>query len=130
MPVIMGRKTYESMGKPLQGRTNIVITRQADWIQEGVVVVPSIEAALQAARALAVKKVFIIGGGELYKQTLPLADTVFMTRVETQLDGDTYFPELLPSEWRLDWEESFPADAKHAYAYRFQEWTRMKEVSK
>lgn len=124
MPVVMGRKTFESMGKPLAGRTNIVITRQTDWHPEGVVVVHSLPEALAEARQLAVKKVYVVGGGDLYRQTLPLADTVFLTRVQTVIDGDTFFPALAESDWQLDWEISFPADAKHAYAYLFQEWTR------
>jgi dihydrofolate reductase len=127
MPVVMGRKTFESMGKPLAGRTNIVITRQLDWNPEGVVVVHSLPEALQAAEKLSVKKVFIVGGGDLYRQTLPLADTVFLTRVHTHIDGDTFFPELSEADWQLDWEISFPADAKHAFAYQFQEWTRKKQ---
>jgi dihydrofolate reductase len=128
MPVIMGRKTFVSMGKPLLGRTNIVVTRQQDWQAPGVEVVGSLSEAITAAARLDVKRAFVIGGGQIYAEALPLADTLFLTRVHTQLDGDTFFPAFSTDEWVLDWEESFPADSKHAYPYTFQEWTRKRKA--
>ena len=93
-PIVMGRKTYESIGRPLPGRTSIVITRQPDFGPEGVVVVDSLERALQAARELD-SEVFVIGGGEIYAQALPRADRVYLTKVLAEFpQADTFFPEL------------------------------------
>lgn len=126
MPVAMGRKTFESLsGKALNGRLNIVITRQTDWKADNVSTVNSIEAAIELAAHQDYKELYIIGGAEIYAQSLPIADVVYMTRVETVLEGDSFFPEL-GSEWELYSEESFPADAKHAYAFRFQVWKKFK----
>ena len=124
MPVIMGRKTYESLGKPLAGRTNIIITRKKDWQPEGVIVTDSLEKSLTAAAATDAREVFIIGGGEIYEQTLPLAQKVYLTRVHTIVEGDTYFPVLKESEWELFSQLDFTTDEKHAYAYSFQVWNR------
>jgi dihydrofolate reductase len=126
MPVIMGRKTFESMGKPLAGRTNIVITRQKDWTAEGAIAVQSLEDALQAAADTDAKEAFVIGGGEIYRQSLPKAQRVYLTRVHTTLDGDTYFPALPAEEWELQSQLDCPADEKHAYSYSFQTWQRKK----
>lgn len=102
-PLIMGRKTYESIGRPLPGRTNIVVTRQSDFAPEGVVVVASLEAALKHAKMIAaqdgVDEVFINGGGELYAQAMPLADRLYVTHVEAEPDGDTFFPDIAEDEW-------------------------------
>lgn len=124
MPVIMGRKTFESLaGKALTGRLNIVITRQKDWHATGVLVANSVEAAIALAKEQAYREVYIIGGAEIYKQTLPLADTVYLTRVDAIIEGDSYFPEL-SSEWKLSSQESFNADKKHAYPFHFQVWEK------
>lgn len=123
-PVIMGRKTYESLGKPLAGRTNIVITRQADWKADGTIVVSSLEEALKAAAATDAREAFVIGGGEIFKQALPIADKIVLTRVHTVIDGDAFFPELSPADWEMEWHQDFEADEKHAYAYSFQIWRR------
>ena len=124
MPVIMGRKTYESLGKPLTGRTNIVITRQQDWQPEGVRVVHDIKEAMAAAAETDAKEAFVIGGGEIYKQTLPITNRVYLTRVHTILEGDTFFPEINAAGWDLLSQLDFTADAKHAYDYSFQVWRR------
>ncbi|WP_205512451.1 dihydrofolate reductase [Longitalea arenae] len=124
MPVIMGRKTYESLGKPLAGRTNIIITRQQQWQPEGVIVVHDIEEAKAAAAATDAKEAFIIGGGEIYRQTLPITQRVYLTRVHASVEGDTYFPELNTADWELLSQLDFTADEKHAYAYSFQVWQR------
>ena len=124
MPVIMGRKTFESFGKPLAGRTNIVITRRDDWQAEGVVKVKSLEEALQAAEQTDAKEAFIIGGGEIFRQSFPMADKIYITRVHTQLDGDAFFPEIKEGEWQLFSNLDCSADARHAYAYSFQLWKR------
>lgn len=125
MPVIMGRKTFESMNsKPLNGRLNIVITRQQGWSAAGVEVAHSLEEAVQIATNHHYKECFVIGGGDIYRQALPLAQRVYLTRVETVIDGDTFFPELSSEEWTLSSEKAFSPDEKHAYAYRFQVWEK------
>ena len=126
MPVIMGRKTFESLsGKALNGRLNIVITRQKDWNAENVAVVNSIAAAYELAAQQDYKEVYVIGGAEIYAQTLPKADIVYLTRVNTIIDADSFFPTL-GEEWKLYSEEPFNADAKHAFAFTFQVWKRIK----
>ncbi len=124
MPVIMGRKTFDSLGKPLAGRTNIVITRQGDWQKEGVVAVHSLEEGVREAAALDVRECFVIGGGQIYKAAMPMAGRVYLTRVMTTLEGDTFFPEMREEDWELSSCRSFPADAKHTYPYRFEIWQR------
>jgi len=107
-PVIMGRKTYESIGRPLPGRTNIVITRQADWCgADGVIVVGSVDEAIAAAEKAAAKLVnppeeaMVIGGAEIYRQALPLTERIYLTRIEADVEGDASFPDLHSSQWRL-----------------------------
>lgn len=124
MPVIMGRKTFESLGKPLAGRTNIVITRQSAWQPEGAIVVHDINEAMTAAAGTDAKEAFIIGGGTIYKQTLPLTRRVYLTRVHTTIEGDAYFPEMNKADWELLSQLDFKADEKHAYDYSFQVWQR------
>jgi dihydrofolate reductase len=124
MPVIMGRKTFESLGKPLAGRTNIVMTRDKDWSAEGTRVAPDMQQAMKTAAETDAKEIFVIGGGEIFKQVLPQANRVYLTRVHAKLEGDTYFPELPASEWKLLTQLDFEADAKHRYGYSFQVWQR------
>ena len=124
MPIIMGRKTYESFGKPLPGRTNIVITRSGDWKAEGVITVKSLEEALQAAEETDAQEAFIIGGGEIFRQAFAMADKIYITRVHTQLEGDAFFPAIEETEWQLFSNLDCPADDRHAYAYSFQLWKR------
>lgn len=124
MPVIMGRKTYDSLGKPLKGRTNIVITRQQDWAAEDVIVTSSLEDAIKAAAETDANEAFVIGGGEIFKQALPLTTRIVLTRVHTVIEGDAFFPELDPDTWEMEWHQDHEADEKHAYAYSFQIWRR------
>jgi len=124
MPVIMGRKTFESLGKPLTGRTNIVITRKTDWKQEGTIVVKSLDEAIKQAADTDAKEAFVIGGGEIYKEAVPFADKIYLTRVHTTVEGDTSFPAMQDNEWKLFSNMDFEADARHAYAYSFQVWDR------
>ncbi len=127
MIVVMGRITYEDMGKPLPGRINIVITRNEDWQREDVFVAKDIEEALKLAVDFDGKEIFIIGGGEIYKQTMPLADRIYITRVHAELEGDTYFPEMDASVWELKNEENHAADEEHAFAFSFQTWEKKQE---
>lgn len=116
--LIMGRKTYDSLGRPLPGRTSIVISRQASLaLPPEVIVVHSLAAALD--RASRDDSPFVIGGGEIYAQALPLAERLFVTWVEAAIEGDTFFPAWNPGEWRLVAEERHSADAKNQYDYTF-----------
>ncbi|MBN8877976.1 MAG: dihydrofolate reductase [Chitinophagaceae bacterium] len=124
MPVIMGRKTFESLGKPLGGRTNIVLTRNSGWKAQGVTTVKNLDDALFLAKEMDVKEVMVIGGGEIYKMAMPKAGRIHITRVEADLEGDAYFPEIDPLLWKLVSREDHPADEKHQYAYSFQVWER------
>jgi dihydrofolate reductase len=125
MPVIMGRKTFESVNKPLPGRFNYVVTRQQGWTAEGVNVASDITAAIKQAEGTNCKELFIIGGGEIYRQSMDIADKIYITRVQADLDGDVFFPEIDESKWQLTANRDLPADAKHAYAYSFQTWERI-----
>jgi dihydrofolate reductase len=124
MPVIMGRKTFEAVNKPLPGRFNIVITRQPDWKADGVITAVDLQDALKKAGATNCNEIFVIGGGEIYKQAMEIADKIYMTRVHTSLDGDTFFPEIDEAYWKIDSLQEFTADEKHAFAYSFQTWER------
>lgn len=111
-PVIMGRKTWESLGRPLPGRRNIVITRNAGYTAGGAEVASS----LQAALALASDEANIIGGGEIYRQAMEMADRLHVTHVLAEIDGDTYFPPIEPESWKPVFEEEVPAGEKDVYA--------------
>jgi dihydrofolate reductase len=121
MPVIMGRKTFESLGQPLKGRLNVVITRKKDWSPPGVVVANNLEAAFKAARDADTKEMFILGGGEVYAQSIKKANKIHLTRVHGNFDGDTVFP-VLDSSWNLSYRVDFPADEKHAYPFSIEIW--------
>ena len=124
-PVIMGRKTFESVNKPLPGRTNIVVTTKPDWKAEGVITVNNLEDGVKKAAETNSKQAFIIGGGEIYKQSMDIADSIYITRVHAHLDGDTFFPVIDESKWQLTSNEDFAADDKHAYKYSFQIWKKI-----
>ena len=126
-PVIMGRKTYESVNKPLPGRTNIVVTTKADWHSDGATTVATIEEGIKKAAETNSKQIFIIGGGEIYKQSMNLADSIYITRVHATLDGDTFFPAIDANKWKLTSNEDFPVDDKHAYSYSFQVWEKIRD---
>jgi dihydrofolate reductase len=129
MPVIMGRKTYESMAsEPLPGRFNFVITRSRDWDAGNpkVVVVGSLEEALRRAGETDCKEVFVAGGGQIYAEALPVADKIYLTRVHAVVEGDAFFPVFSEREWELISNADFPVDEKHAYSYSFQVWQRKK----
>jgi dihydrofolate reductase len=123
-PILMGRKTFESIGRPLPGRTNIVITRNESYTAEGCVVVHSIEAALKAAADS--EEVMVIGGAEFYRQVLPYAGTLYITRVTGEFEGDTFFPELDDAEWHEVERSDFEADEKNPHAYSFVRLDRVR----
>jgi len=142
MPVVMGRKTYDALaGEPLPGRFNFVITRNKDWDphnarktaslgniarSEKVRVVSSLETAIEGARETDCKEVFVIGGGEIYEQSMSIAHKIYLTRVHTVVEGDAYFPVIEEGLWQLTSNLDFPVDEKHAFAYSFQVWERKK----
>jgi dihydrofolate reductase len=127
MPVVMGRKTFESLGKPLAGRKNIVITHNKDWKQEGAAVVHSVEDAIEKAREFGVKEIFVIGGAEIFKTVMERANRVYLTRIHHRFEGDAYFPELPPTDWNLVKNRFCAADEKNKYAHSFQVWERKNE---
>jgi dihydrofolate reductase len=114
-PVIMGRRTFESIGKPLPDRRNIVMTRQADYAAKGCEVVSSVDEALELVRGTA--EVMIIGGGQVYRDFIPHADRIYLTRVQADVEGDTYFPEIDGAGWQLMTSEHHAADDRHAYEF-------------
>ena len=122
-PIVMGRLTWESIGRPLPGRQNIVVTRQADFIADGCDVVASPAAALAAAGDAG--EIMIIGGSQLYELFLPKADRLYVTRVHAEVEGDAFFPEIDESEWRLVNDEPHRADDRNAFAYSFRTYERI-----
>lgn len=116
-PIVMGRRTFESIGKPLPGRTNIVVSRQPGLAITGTVVAASLDAALAAAGA--VHETVIIGGAEIFRQALPRTDTIHLTRVHARVPGDIVFPEIDPAQWRESAVEHHAADERHQYAFTF-----------
>ncbi len=125
-PLIMGRKTYESIGRALPGRRNIVITSQK-ITYPGCEVVPSLEEALKAVEHDPSGEAFIFGGGDVYRQALPMTDRVYMTRVHGQLEGDVTFPELPADQWTLTASEKHEKDERHVYAFTFETWERKRQ---
>jgi dihydrofolate reductase len=124
MPVIMGRKTFEEVNKPLPGRTNIIITSNPNWQVPGTQTAASLPQALELAAATHCQEIFIIGGGEIYRQSMHLADTIYLTRVHAELEGDTFFPTFSEADWQLVSNDDYPADDRHRYAFSIQVWKR------
>ncbi len=120
--IVMGRKTYESIGRPLPGRRNIVLSSRTDFSPPGVEVVPSWEAALERVRGDS--EVFVIGGAALYRRVLADADRVYLTLVEGEVEGDAFFDIPSASHWRLVNEEFRPADQDHAFSLYFRIYER------
>lgn len=130
MPVIMGRKTFESVGsKPLTGRTNIIISRQSELKSEfdNVWFAGSLEHAIEQAKKLQTKEIFIAGGSQIYEQAMKMANRIFMTRVHAHIDGDAFFPVFNVEEWKLTNNNDFMADEKHAYSFSIQQWDKINE---
>ena len=125
MPILMGRKTFESLGsKLLPGRLNIILTQQKNLVLEGAVVVNSIQEAIKVAAEQDYKELMVIGGGQVYQEALPLAQKIWLTRVHTHIEGDVFFPELSLNTWSLLSSEKVSADEKHAFAFDFECWQR------
>ena len=127
-PVIMGRKTWESLKGPLPGRTNIVITRQADYVAEGAKVVTTLDEAVEMAQNVAFiegqEETVIMGGAEIYQLALPKADRLYLTEVHAEVDGDTFFPDYDATEWNEIGREDFAAEGPNPYDYSFVVYER------
>ncbi len=120
--IIMGRKTFESIGKPLQGRTNVIITRDKNYIQKGCIVVYSIEEAIEISKKND-NNPFIIGGAEIYKQSLYLANKIELTKILKDFEGDSFFPAI-SDEWIIKNKETYQADERNKYDYEFITYIR------
>ncbi|WP_421159670.1 type 3 dihydrofolate reductase [Aeromonas dhakensis] len=122
-PVLMGRKTFESIGRPLPGRRNLVISRNLDYRADGVEVIDSVDAAL-ALLGSNVAELMVIGGGHLYGQLLPRADRLYLTRIDLAVEGDTRFPAFDEGDWSCIERESHQPDEKNPHPYHFETWQR------
>ena len=125
-PIIMGRKTFESLGRPLPNRTNIVITRDKNWQGENVAKEFSLEKAIESAKKIN-EDIYIIGGGNIYKQAMEFADVLYITEVHHEFEGDTYFPEIDEEIWEEVDRENFMKDEKHPYAYSYVTYKRIQD---
>ena len=118
--LIMGRKTFESIGRPLPGRTTIIVTRDQSFQPEGCLVAHSLETALEFARLDLENDVFVIGGAEIFAQAIELADRIYLTQVHSSLPADVYFPEFAAEDWLETDSEYNPADEKNRYPFTFK----------
>ncbi|GGA46942.1 dihydrofolate reductase [Pelagibacterium lentulum] len=127
-PLVMGRKTFESIGRPLPGRTNIVVTRNADYKPEGVEVFASLDAAIDRAKAVAMRdgkdEIFINGGGDIYRQAIDSAERLYITHVEAEAEGDSYFPEIDPGQWVVVERPDVPRSEKDEADYQIAIYER------
>jgi dihydrofolate reductase len=121
-PVVMGRKTYESIGKPLPGRENIIVTRNKDYRPKGVTVVHSLEEVKQTKQ----EEIFVIGGAQIFEQALPLADRLYVTHIHETFEGDTFFPDFNEEEWKVVKQEQGMRDEKNPYEFEFIVYERRK----
>lgn len=124
--VVMGRKTFESLNKPLPGRTNIVITRNPEFRAEGCVIVHNLDEAIEFCKKNRQQEIFILGGGEIYRQALPFTQKIYITEVKGVFDGDTFFPPLNPDDWKEVSREFHNTDEKHAYEFDFVVYERVR----
>lgn len=122
-PIIMGRKTYESIGKPLPNRTNIVVSRKTDWFQEGILIVGSIKEAIKFAKKID-ENIFILGGGNIYEQTINIVDKLEVTLVKADLPADTFFPKIDEKVWQKTNEICHEKDEKNEFDMCFQTFER------
>ena len=122
--IIMGRKTFESIGKPLPNRTSIIISRNTDFQIEGCITVSSLENAILEAKKIETEEAFIIGGAEIYRLALPIVDKIYLTEVHHEYEGDTFFPEIDKMIWQETHREDFETDEKHLVNYSFVEMGR------
>lgn len=123
-PIIMGRKTFESIGKPLPHRSNIVVTKNKNWKANETLIVHSLEEAIEKAQAVN-PKIFIIGGGKIYEQAMSFADAIEVTEVHSTFDGDTHFPEIDKEIWKEVSREFFHKDENNEFDYSFVRYERI-----
>lgn len=123
-PIIMGRKTYESFKKALPGRTNIVVTRQTNYSLTDATVVHSLEEAINEAQKTESEEAFILGGAQIFEQSLPLIDRLYLTRIYEEFDGDIEFPEFDVTQWEMTGIEPHEPDDKNKFYYAFQLWNK------
>ena len=120
-PILMGRKTYDSIGRPLPGRANIVITRDPNWTAEGVIVVNSLEDAMaegaEASNAVESDEIMVIGGAQIYRDCLPMADKLYLTKVDADIQGDAFFPDIDSNQWQKTSEKTPAVVDKHPYRF-------------
>ncbi|RAZ88216.1 diacylglycerol kinase [Mesorhizobium hawassense] len=133
-PIIMGRKTYEGIGRPLPGRLNIVVTRDKAWRAEGVEVAHSLGDAIALAKVrgrcmAGAEEICVVGGGEIYAQALPLADRLHVTHVLASIDGDAHFPPIDPNVWQVVRVEDFPVGEKDSHETRYTVYERRRDAS-
>lgn len=126
--IIMGRKTFDSIGKPLPKRTNIVLTRNPHYLGNGIIVAHTIEEALTVAYDNDEEEVFIIGGGDIYQHSMPFWDRVYLTRVDATPDGNVVFPKLLDTDWKLVSSESHVAGERDDFDFRFEVYERVRSA--
>ena len=124
MPVISGRKTFESLGKPLPGRKNIIITRNKSWNANGTNVVHTLKEGIDTAITLGANEVFIIGGAQVFNEAMSFANRIYITRIHHQFEGDAFFPEIDHKKWMMMKNIFCHADGKNAYSHSFQVWER------
>jgi dihydrofolate reductase len=122
--LVMGRKTYETIGIPLPGRTMIIITKNQSYLPKGCIVVNSIEEAIRVADRNNEKEVFIIGGGEVYKQSIDIANKIYLTAVHADTDADVFFPKIDNSSWKMIWSEEIAQDKKDEYQSDYKIFVR------
>jgi dihydrofolate reductase len=121
--IVMGRNTYESIGRPLPNRVNVVVTRNKELEIAGCVIKHSLQEAIDFAKAAGETELFITGGGTIYKESMQLAHRIYITRISHQFEADTFFPDL-DANWKLEKEEMHSADEKNAYSFLFQMWSK------
>lgn len=122
--VLMGRKCFDSIGKPLPGRTNLVLTRNKAFHPEGVVRIHSIDEGIKIAEENGETELFILGGADIFRQTLPIIDKLYFNTVHANFEGDTFWPKTDWTQWTLESSEHFPADEENPYPYSFSVFTR------
>lgn len=122
--LIMGRNTYESIGRLLPGRTTIIMTRNAEYFAEGALIAGDLQQALALAKEAGDEEAFVVGGGQVYQHALPQAQRIYATRIHTELSGDTFFPEVDWGQWQLIESTKHPPDSKNEYAYSFEDYER------
>ena len=125
MPILMGRKTFESVGKALPGRKSIVITRDNNWTHKGVEVVHTVEEAIQKAGNYDVQEIFVIGGAQIFNTTIEKAQKIYLTRIHHRFEGDVFFPELPEGQWQLMQNKFCHADEKNPWSHSFQIWEKL-----